>query len=118
MGEDMSEVKPQPPSNAVKYGLLAIVGFVVIVGALAFFSRGVRVPECYGGDADSCMSMMMSNCMGDEGDMPMCMQAVQSICNAACNPNTDWSQYSQCEIDQVMCLANGGGRLRCESVCR
>ncbi len=114
----MRDANSQLPSNAVRNGLIAIGVFVVLLGALAFFNRGVRVPDCPGGDAGSCMSQLMSNCMGDEGDMPMCMQAVQSICNAACNPNTDWSQYSQCEIDQVMCLANGGGRLRCESVCR
>ena len=114
----MSDAKPQAPSIAVKYGLIAVGSFVVIVGALAFFNRGVRVPDCPGGDAGSCMSHLMSNCMGDEGDMPICMQAVQSICNAACDPNTDWSQFSQCEIDQAMCLANGGGRLRCGQICR
>jgi len=50
--------------------------------------------------------------MGDGGDMFICMQAVQSICPAACDPNTDWNQFSQCELNEVMCLANGGGRLR------
>jgi hypothetical protein len=113
----MSDANSQLPSNAVRNGLIAIGVFVVLLGALAFFNRGVRVPDCPGGDAGSCMSQLMSNCMGDEGDMPMCMQAVQSICRAACDPNTDWSQFSQCEIDQAMCLANGGGRLRCGRIC-
>ena len=57
----------------------------------------------------------MSNCMGDEGDegdVFICMQAMQSICRAGCDPNTDWNQSSQCELNEVMCLANGGGRLR------
>ncbi len=113
----MSDANPQAPSNAVKYGIIAVGSFVVIVAALAFMNRGVQVPDCYGGDAGSCMSMLMPNCMGDEGDMPICMQAVQSICNAACDPSTDWSQFSQCEIDQAMCLAKGGGRLRCGGIC-
>ena len=56
--------------------------------------------------------------MGDGGDMFICMQAVQSICPAACDPNTDWNQSSQCEINEVICLANGGGRLRGELPCR
>ncbi len=54
----------------------------------------------------------------DEGDMPVCMQAVQLICSSACDANTDWSQFSPCWIDQLVCLANGGGRLRCELPCR
>ena len=114
----MSDANSQESSNAVKYGLIAVGSFVVIIGALAFFNRGVRVPDCPGGDAGSCMSHLMSNCMGDEGDMPMCMQAVQSICPAACDPNTEWSQFSQREIDQAMCQANVGGRLQCGQICR
>ena len=79
----MSDANSQMPSNAVKYALIAVASFVVIVAALAFFNRGVRVPDCPGGDAGSCMSQLMSNCMGDEGDMFICMQAMQGICPAA-----------------------------------
>ena len=114
----MSDANPQPPSNAVKYGLIAIGVFVVLLAALAFFNRGVREPECYGGDAGSCKSILMPNCVGDELDIRFCMQAVKSICLGACDPNTDWSQFPPCWIDQLVCLANGDGRLRCESVCR
>ena len=113
----MSDANSHLPSNAVRNGLIAIGVFVVLLGALAFFNRGVRVPDCPGGDEGSCKSILMPNCVGDELDIRFCMQAVQGICRAACDPNTDWSQFSQCEIDQAMCLANGGGRLRCGRIC-
>ena len=79
----MRDANSQLPSNAVRNGLIAIGVFVVLLGALAFFNRGVRVPDCPGGDAGSCMSQLMSNCMGDGGDMFICMQAMQGICPAA-----------------------------------
>ena len=118
----MSDANSQLPSNVIKYGTIAIAMLLVAVVAgivmRARFGSERQEPECFGGDEQSCVAGLVSNCTFPEDELFLCMKAVKIDCKLSCDPTTDWSQYTQCDINQLMCLANGGGRLRCGQICR